>query len=133
MSGFQQSATAFVAGYGRTWQSWDVAGFVSLFSDDVVYVVDPERTVVGSDALQNYVREEQAAQGDVSVRMGNPMIDGEQVMAEFWVKATNEGEEATIAGCLIARLDPEDGRCTHFREYWFDLDGHLDPYRSWGT
>jgi hypothetical protein len=40
------------------------------------------------------------------------------------VLATNEGEEASIAGCLIARLDGRDCRCTHFREYWFDLKGH---------
>ncbi len=133
MSTARESASAFVSGYGRTWESWDVAGFVGLFSDDVVYVAHPEETVVGSEALRRYVRKEEAAQGAVSVRMGTPMIAGEQVMAEFWVNATNEGEQATIAGCLIARLEPEGGRCTHFREYWFDLAGHSGPYAGWGV
>ena len=32
-------AAAFVEAYGRTWEAWDVAGFVDLFSEDVVYVV----------------------------------------------------------------------------------------------
>ena len=43
-----------------------------------------------------------------------------------------EGEEATIAGCLIAQLDKADGRCTHFREYWFDIEGHLPAFDGWG-
>jgi hypothetical protein len=54
-------------------------------------------------------------------------------MGEFWVQATNNGEKASIAGCLIARLDGPGGRCTHFREYWFDLEGHRDPFEGWGT
>ncbi len=70
-------------------------------------------------------------QGEVSVRMGQPLIDGDHVAAEFWATATSEREQTTIAGCLIARLGP-DGRCRFFREYWFDVEGHADPYDGWG-
>ncbi len=126
-------ATAFVDGYGTTWESWDIAGFVDLFSDDVVYVAHPtEETVVGREALRSYVEKEQAEQGRVSVRMGTPIVDGDRVASEFWVTAANRGEEATIAGCFIARLDRTDGRCTHFREYWFDIDGRVGPFNGWG-
>jgi hypothetical protein len=45
-------------------------------------------------------------------------------MAEFWVLA---GEDASIAGCLIANLDPY-GICTGLREYWFDLEGRRDAF-----
>ena len=93
-----ERATAFVDGYGRTWESWDIAGFVDLFSDDVVYVAHPEEIVVGGAALSVYLRKEQAEQGTVSVRMGRPIVEGDRVVAEFWVTATNRGEEATIAG-----------------------------------
>lgn len=34
----------------------------------------------------------------------SPVIDGEHVATEFWVTRTNEGENWTTAGCLIARL-----------------------------
>ena len=129
----RERATAFVEGYGRTWESWNIAGFVALFSDEVVYVAHPtEETVVGREALKTYVQKEQAEQGAVRVRMGMPMVEGNHVVAEFWVTATSRGEEATIAGCFIAQLDPTDGRCTHFREYWFDIDGHATAYRGWG-
>ena len=125
-------AVAFVEAYGRTWESWDVERFVKLFADGVRYVAHPDETVVGSEALAEYVRKEQAAQGDVQVRMGRPVVEGDRVVAEFWVTAANQGHEASIAGCLLARLDPVDGRCTSFREYWFDLDGKRSPFEGWG-
>lgn len=125
------TGAAFIERYGRTWQAWDVEGFCELFSDDVVYVAHPEETVVGASALRRYVEKEKAAQGSVRVRMGNPMVDGDRVMGEFWVQATNAEEQATIAGCLIAQLS-RDGSCTHFREYWFDIQGHAQPFAGWG-
>jgi ketosteroid isomerase-like protein len=131
MSSERDGATAWVDGYGRTWESWDIAGFVDLFSDDVVYVAHPtDETVVGREALRSYLEKEHAAQGAVSVRMGKPIVEGHRVVAEFWVIATLRGQEATIAGCLIAQLT--DGRCHHFREYWFDIEGHTPAFDGWG-
>jgi hypothetical protein len=127
----RESAAAFVESYGRTWESWDVPGFVDLFSDGVVYVAHAtQETVVGKTALASYLQKEAAEQGQVTVRMGNPVIDGDRVAAEFWV-TTIGGEPATIVGCLIARLAP-DGRCAFFREYWFDVEGRVSAYEGWG-
>jgi ketosteroid isomerase-like protein len=118
---------------GRTWESWDLPGFVALFSDDVVYVEHPtDETVVGREAMAHYIRNEQIEQGVASVRMGKPIVDGDQVAAEFWAKMTNGEVAGTLIGCFIAQLDPRDGRCTHFRQYWFDVDGHRSAYRGWG-
>lgn len=127
-----ESATAFVERYGQTWESWNVEGFVDLFSDKVVYAAHPQEIVEGRDALRRYLRKEEAEQGSVSVRMGDAIVEGDHVVAEFWVAAVNRGEEATIAGCFIARLDESDGRCTHFREYWFDIEGHSAAFDGWG-
>jgi hypothetical protein len=128
----RESAAAFVDAYGRSWESWDVSGFVDLFIDEVVYVAHAtEERVVGRTALESYLRKEAAEQGEVSVRMGDPVIEGDRVAAEFWVTATSGSRAATIAGCLVARLAP-DGRCAFFREYWFDVDGHISAYEGWG-
>jgi hypothetical protein len=133
MSLDREQAMAFVEGYGRTWQSWDSAGFVELFSDDVVYVAHPtETTVVGREALAPYLEGQHAEMGSVSVRMGNPIVERTHIAAEFWVTATNQDEDETTAGCLIAQLDPADGLCTNFREYWFDIDGHVSAFDGWG-
>jgi hypothetical protein len=128
------TAKAFVEAYGRTWNAWDVTGFCELFSEDTVYVAHPtEETVTGRAALERYVENEEREQGAVRVRMGTPLIDGEQVVGEFWVTATNNGAQTTIAGCFIARLSDADGLYSHFREYWFDMEGHTEPGPGWGT
>lgn len=133
MSIDRQAAAAFVDDYGRTWENWDFSGFVGLFSDDVVYVAHPtQETVAGRSALEAYIRKEAIEQGDVSVRMGEPVIDGERVAGEFWVTAaSSEREAGTITGCFVARLAP-DGRCDRFREYWFDEEGFASAYEGWG-
>jgi hypothetical protein len=132
MSLDRAKAMAYVESYGRTWESWDVERFIALHSDDVVYVAHPQETVAGREALRRYVHKEQIAQGAVSVRMGKPLIDADHVAAEFWVTATNGEDEASIAGCFIAQLDETSGLCTRFREYWFDLEGHIDAFDGWG-
>lgn len=133
MSLDRESAMEFVASYGQTWESWDITGFAELFSDDVVYVVHPtDERVVGREALKRYVIKEKAEQGSVSVRMGKPIVDGDHVAAEFWATTAKQDEQATIAGCLVAQLDPTNGRCTRFREYWFDIERGIDPYKGWG-
>jgi hypothetical protein len=79
-----------------------------------------------------YLEKEETEQGAVDLRMGKPIVDGDQVVAEFWATVTTPAEEATLVGSFIAHLDPADGRCTHFRQYWFDIEGHRDTYRGWG-
>jgi SnoaL-like domain len=132
MSTAEDRAAAFVDGYGSTWERWDVDGFLDLFTADVDYVVHPtEETVVGREALRIYFRKEADQQGSVKVRMGTPIAAAGRVAAEFWVTGTDE--DLTIAGCFIARLDDVDGRCSHFREYWFDLEGRFAAAEGWGT
>jgi ketosteroid isomerase-like protein len=131
----REMATAFVEDYGRTWESWDFEGFIDLFSEDVVYVEHPvDETVVGREAMGRYIRREQAEAGTVSVRMGRPIVEGNQVVAEFWTTMSNrDGEpEGTLMGCFIAQLDPTTGRCTRFRQYSFEADAHLSPFNGWG-
>lgn len=85
----REDAVAFVEGYGRAWERWDVSGFVALFNDEVVYVAHAtDETIVGRTALESYVRKEEAEQGQVGVRMGSPVIEADRVAAEFWVTGT---------------------------------------------
>jgi SnoaL-like domain len=128
-TGTRERAEQFVRRYGETWGAWDIDGFVELFGEAVSYVAHPDEIVVGRDALRRYVEKEREDQGDVRVRMGRPLVEGDRVMAEFWALG---GEDASIAGCLIAHLDPH-GICTAFREYWFDLEGRREAFEGWGT
>jgi SnoaL-like domain len=122
-------AQLFVTRYGETWETWDTDGFVELFSEAVSYAAHPDEILEGKDALGRYFAKEQEAQGEVRVQMGRPLVEGDRVMAEFWVTAE---DDSSIAGCLIANLDPH-GVCTAFREYWFDLEGRRESFEGWGT
>jgi hypothetical protein len=99
----------------------------------VIYVEHPtDETVVGSEEMARYIRKEQSEQGAASVRMGDPIVQGDRVVAEFWATMSNrqDEEEGTLMGCFIARLDPANGRCTHFRQYWFEVEGHVSPFNE---
>jgi hypothetical protein len=130
----REQAEAFVEAYGRTWESWDLDGFVGLFSDDVVYVEHPvDETVVGREEMERYIRKEQGEQGSARVRMGTPIVEGNQVVGEFWAAMSNRAEaEGTLAGCFIARIDADTGLCIRFRQYWFEFEGHSAPFPGWG-
>jgi ketosteroid isomerase-like protein len=130
----RETAMAFVEAYGQTWQSWDFDAFVDLFKDDVFYVEHPtDETVIGREQMAAYIRAERDYQGAATVRMGNPIVDGDQVVAEFWATMTQAAQERTLIGCFIALLDPTDGRCAHFRQYWFETNGHASPFPGWGN
>ncbi len=114
MSRDRERAEAFVAGYGRTWESWDLDAFADLFSDDVIYVEHPvDETVRGREEMLRYIRKEHEEQGEATVRMGRPIVEGNRVVGEFWATMSNrDGEaEGTLTGCFIAELDPRTGKC----------------------
>ncbi len=47
--------------------------------------------------------------------------------------SNREGElEGTLIGCFVAQLEPSTGRCTHFRQYWFEVEGPVNPFDGWG-
>ena len=109
----RDTATDWIERYRLVWETWDAAGFADLFSPDAVYFEHPiDETLYGRTELERYLRKEQLEEGEASVRMGVPMVDGDQLFGEFWVAMTNAGEEATLSGCFVARLDPADGRAS---------------------
>jgi hypothetical protein len=123
----------FARRYGEAWQAWDAQGFLALFGDEIVYVAHPDEVVRGIEELAEYFRKEQATQGAVRVRMGSPIVQGTRVIAEFWTTSVDQDPPWTYPGCLIADLDPDDGRCRRFREYWFEIQGVREPFSGWGT
>jgi len=124
----------FALRYGETWQAWDAAGFLALFHEEIVYIAHPEEIVRGIDELARYFRKEQETQGSaVRVRMGRPIVQGSRVIAEFWTTSVGQDPPWTCPGCLIADLDPVDGLCRRFSEYWFELEGIHEPFPGWGA
>jgi hypothetical protein len=131
----RELAVAFVERYRTCWEVWDLEAFLALFSEDAVYFEHPvDETLVGREELSRYFLKEEREGGVATVRMGNPMVDHDQLFAEFWVTMNRaEKEKATLFGCFVARLDPETGDCTFYRQYWHEFAGHAEPFGGWGS
>jgi hypothetical protein len=73
-----------------------------------------------------------AAQSDVSVQMGQPLVEDGRAIVEFWTTMTVEDAPVTLAGCLLLDFAP-NGLCSALREYWNFADGTHRPPQGWGT
>ena len=122
----------WVEAYGRAWRERDADSAAGLFTEDAEYRYSPFREpVVGSKAIHAYWEDVTSAQKEVDVRIGTPVVSSDLVVAEWWATMLEDGEETTITGCLLLRFTA-DGRCTAFREYWFQKPGRRDPHPGWG-
>ena len=125
-------AEAWSDAYRQAWEGRDSKAAGALFSKDSRYRDNIfEEPHEGRRGVEDYWADVTAAQSDVSVRMGSPLVDGSRVMVEFWTTMLVGGEELTLPGCLILRFN-EDGLCTDLREYWQTLPELRDPPAGWG-
>jgi ketosteroid isomerase-like protein len=118
--------------YARAWEDGDKEAAAELFSEDATYrsniFEDPHR---GRDGIRSYWHEVTSTQGNVRVRMGRPLVDGDRVALEWWTTMDNEGAPVTLPGCLLLRFG-EDGLCRSLHEYYLFGEGHMEPTPEWG-
>ena len=118
--------------YRLAWETADSEAAAALFTEDASYrsniYEEPYRDRSG---VVEYWTGVTSVQSDVTVRMGEPIIDGERVDVEFWTTMSVENEPITLAGCLLLRFT-EDGLCADLREYWNLVDRTRQPPPGWG-
>lgn len=123
----------WIEAYGRAWETADADLVLTLFTEDASYRSNPfEEPHLGHDGIRAYWEGVTARQRDARVLMGRPIVDGERVAVEWWTTMHSDGEEVSLPGCLLLRLEP-DGRCSDLREYWNFSEGRREPFASWGT
>lgn len=118
--------------YRVAWENEDSEAAASLFTDDGSYLSNiyelPHRRRSG---VSEYWTGVTSVQSDVTVRMGEPIIDGDRVDVEFWTTMSIESAPVTLAGCLLLRF-ADDGLCADLREYWNLIEGTHQPPPGWG-
>ena len=118
--------------YRRAWEAADSKAAGALFSEDGRYRSNIfEEPHDGRRGIEEYWTSVTAAQSDVTVRMGSPVIEGPRVIVEFWTTMLVGGDELTLPGCLLLHFN-EDGLCTDLREYWQTLPELREPPEGWG-
>jgi limonene-1,2-epoxide hydrolase len=125
-------AIAWLEGYRRAWERADARGVLELFTPDARYRAHPLRPAhTGHDGVAAYWARATADQVEVRVRLGDPVVDGQRVAAEWWTTMVAGGHPATVAGCLLLTF-AADGRCRDLRECWNETDSVTDPQPDWG-
>lgn len=115
--------------YGSAWERGD-AGVLDLFTPGATYQSHPFReTYSGHDAIRAYWERANATQSDARVLIGDPLVDGDRVVAEWWTTMTDEARPLTLPGVLL--LEFESGRCRALREYWAEDARHREPFPDW--
>jgi SnoaL-like domain len=128
----REEAVAWLEGYRRAWERADARGVLELFTAGARYRSHPLRPAhSGHDGVAAYWARATADQVDVRVRLGDAVVDGERVAAEWWTTMVAGGDPVTLAGCLLLTF-AADGRCSDLRECWNLADGRIDPPPDWG-
>jgi ketosteroid isomerase-like protein len=123
----------WAARYARAWERGDEDAVAALFTEDAEYRSAPFREPFrGESEIRAYWRRGAAAQQNVCVRMGRPIVDGDRAVVEWWTTMNDPDDgDVTLPGCLLLRF-AADGRCSALREYWQLEPGTHEPHEGWG-
>jgi hypothetical protein len=128
-----ESVDRWAEAYRIAWETADSEAAAALFSEEGTYrdniFQEPHE---GRTGVVEYWSGVTAAQSNVTVQMGEPFVDGERAVVEFWTTMDIDDSPVTLAGSLLLDFD-QDGLCRSLREYWSFTDGHNDPPLGWGT
>ena len=129
-----EAAHRWASTWVAAWSAHDVEAVVALYAEDCVHRSTPFRSPhVGRDGVRAYVREAFAEEQQVDeVRFGAPVVEGDRACVEYWTRFHDRrGAPMTLAGCGIARFDP-DGLVVEVQDYWHLREGHEEPPDGWG-
>ena len=119
--------------YRLAWEQADVEAAAALFTEDATYRSDPlQEPHRGRGAIRAYWREVTAAQSNVTVAIGRPVVEGRRAVLEWWTQMDVDGAPVTLPGSLILEFD-ENGLCRALREYYNWTPGaRTPPPAGWG-
>ena len=119
--------------YRKAWEGADSEAVAELFAEDSSYrELVYEDANLGRSGVMEYWTTVTSGQSEVTVRVGEPFVDGDRATVEFWTNMVVEGDPVTLAGCLLLTFDG-DGLCSDLREYWNFTQGTHQPPEGWGT
>ncbi|WP_159587781.1 nuclear transport factor 2 family protein [Chelativorans xinjiangense] len=116
----------WLAGYKHSWEKQDVDAFVSLYTDDAVYVDRPFSEPVQARDFHRFWTELATRQAQNHIEFEVLGVNGPVGIAHFRANyyRTTTGEHRTGDGIFVLSFD-ESGRCRVFREWqhWYPVDG----------
>jgi hypothetical protein len=125
-------ASQWISDYADAWRRGDEEVVAELFTEEAIYRSSPFRPpTVGRDAIREYWRTVTSTQEGLELEFGDPIVNGNRVVVEWWAMMRDEGQDITLPGCLLLRF-ATGGRCDELREYWHSEPGRRPPPEGWG-
>ncbi|WP_199242981.1 nuclear transport factor 2 family protein [Vitiosangium sp. GDMCC 1.1324] len=137
----REDVVRWIEAYGKAWETKDADAAARLFTDDAIYEATPsvnDQTFVGRSAIHTYWENITAGQSDVTVKHGEPLVEGDRAVVELWVTmrvpALNpDGDHwVTLIETNVLYFDGQD-LVSRNVEYWNLLMGKASPPAGWGA
>ena len=123
------SVRRWTEAWRRGWAAHAPDVVASVYAADAVFVSHPFRAAQSAREYAAWAFEDE--DGLVDLRWGEPRIDGDAAVIEYWAVVVAAGNESTIAGVALLRFDAK-GDVVEQRDYWAMQEGRIEPGPSWG-
>ena len=130
----------WIDAYAAAWIGKDADAAAALFTKDAIYEAVPgiaNQTFIGRDAIRRYWTDITAAQSNVKIRRGEPIVGDQRSVVELWVTmrlppVNPLGDQmVTLIETNVLSFD-RGGLCSRNVEYWNLQIGELAPPNGWG-
>jgi hypothetical protein len=111
----EAAARAWVEGWARGWESGDADEIGALYARNAVFRSHPFREPERS--ARDYALRAFADEELVECRFGDPVVQGDRAIVEYWAILAAGGNEETLAGIAVIQFGP-DGLVVEQRDYW---------------
>jgi SnoaL-like domain len=122
------AARRWIAGWSYAWPAGDADAVAELYADDAVFRSQPFRD---TQSPREYAAWTFSEQDEAECWFGEPVIEGDRAVIEYWGVVRFEGREETIAGIALVRFRP-DGLVAEQRDCWNAQEGRIEPPPGWG-
>jgi SnoaL-like domain len=122
------AASRWIAGWSFAWPAGDADAVAALYADDAVFRSQPFRD---TQSPREYAAWTFSEQDEAECWFGEPVIEGDRAVIEYWGVVRFEGRDETIAGIALVRFRP-DGLVAEQRDYWNAQEGRIEPPPGWG-
>src|SRR5215208_3839693 len=118
-----EAARRWVEGWSRAWPAADTDAVAELYAEDAEFRSEPFRDL---QAPREYAESAFSEQDEAECWFGEPIVEGDRAVVEYWAVVRFQGRDETIAGIAVIRFRP-DGLVAEQHDYWNAHDGRVEP------
>ena len=124
----EAAARAWIDGWSKAWPAADADAVAALYAEGASFRSQPFRELQDPRAYAEWTF---AEQDEAECWFGEPLVEADRAVVEYWAIVRYRGKEETIAGIAVIRFG-DDGLAVEQHDYWNAHEGRRLPPESWG-